>query len=326
MNITYMSVFAEEIQEHLTLLSDAGRHVAKAICYLRSFDRFLADHAVTEKVLEEGVVVKWLTSRSVKNGTKRNMFAEVKRFAKYLSSLGFSIQMPEAPLSVTDYVPYIFSAEEFGRIIYAADNFHGSVRINKSSILFPILLRLLYGCGLRLGEGLGLTWSDVDLENGVITVRAAKNMKQRFVPMSSSANMLLKEYYELVRREGICSYYLFETDARYGMDKPYKNVTFEQWFAKILCAANIDFTRSTPHERGACPHCLRHLFVFDSFHKSESDGRGFDETAPSLSAYLGHENLFSLEKYLNKDYSLYRHSHQRVNEFIKDVFPEVSFL
>ncbi|MGL5512714.1 MAG: tyrosine-type recombinase/integrase, partial [Sporomusa sp.] len=164
------------------------------------------------------------------------------------------------------------------------------------------------------------------LENGVIMIRAAKNMKQRFVPMSSSMNVLLKEYYEMVRWKGICSDYLFEKDSRYGTGKPYKNVTFEQWFAKILCVAQIDFTRSTPHERGPCPHCLRHLFVFDSLHKSESEGRAFDETASSLSAYLGHENLFSLEKYLNKDYSLYRRSHQRVNEFIKDVFPEVSFL
>ena len=325
MNPLFVSVFAKEIQEHLALLNDAGRHVAKAQCYLRSLDCFLAENGVSAKSLEEDLVAKWISSKPVKAGTKRNMFAEAKRFAKYLSSLGFSVQMPEAPRLAADYVPYIFSEEEFGRIIFAADNYLGSVRVAKSSILFPILLRILYGCGLRLGEGLALTWHDVDLENGVITVRVAKNSKQRFVPMSSSMNALLKEYRELARREGICPNHLFETEARYGAGKPYKNVTFEQWFAKVLCAADIDFAKLNPHQRGPCPHCLRHLFVFESFHKSESEGRSFDETAPSLSAYLGHENLLSLEKYLSKDYSLYRRSHQRVNEYIKDVFPEVSF-
>jgi len=325
MSPIYLSVFSKEIQEHLALLSSAGRYVEKAKCYLRSLDRFLADHNVIEKALNEELVTKWLTSKPIKTGTKKNMFAEVKRFAKYLTSLGVSVQMPEAPRVVTDYVPYIFSEEELGRIIYAADNFYGSVRINKSSVLFPILLRLLYGCGLRLGEGLALSWKDIDLENGVITVRTVKNMKQRFAPMSGSVLKLLNEYHAMTRRKGICHDYLFETDARYGTGKPYKNVTFEKWFAKVLRTAGINFVKSNPHERGPCAHCLRHLFVFDSFHKSESEGRSFEDTALFLSAYLGHENLSSLEKYLSRDYSLYRCSHQRINEYIKDVFPEVSF-
>ena len=321
----YMSVFAKEIREHLEILSNAGRYVAHAKCYLRCFDRFLADFGENKKILEEGLVSKWLASKAVKTGTKKNMFAVIKCFAKYLSSLGFPVQMPEAPRLATNYVPYVFSEDEFEKIVYAADNFRGHVRITRASVLFPILLRLLYGCGLRLGEGLTLTWNDVDLENGVITVRAAKNMKQRFVPMSGSMNELMNIFREMTQHEGICPDYLFETEARYGSGKPYKFLAFEQWFAKIINAAGIDIVRSDPFERGICPHCLRHLFVFDSFQKSESEGRRFEDTAPSMSAYLGHENLSSMEKYLNKDYSLYRHSHRRVSEYINDVFPEVSF-
>lgn len=44
-------------------------------------------------------------------------------------------------------------------------------------------LRLLFGCGMRIGEVLSLQMKDIDLENGIITVRNAKNEKDRLVPL-----------------------------------------------------------------------------------------------------------------------------------------------
>jgi integrase len=325
MSYSLSSVFAENILEHVKLLGDAGRYVGKARCYLRSLDLFLAEQGVCEKALDEGLVTKWLSSKPVKPATKAIMLYEVGRFAKYLASLGFPARVPETPRVPPDYLPYIFTKDEFERIIYAADNFMGGRRVTKASFLFPVLLRMLYGCGLRLGEGLALAWKNIDLDNGVITIRVAKNKKQRFVPVSPSLNEILKEYRRATSREGICRVYLFETEFRYGKEKPYQNCAFGAWFARVLRSAGIGYAKKTPHERGPCPHCMRHLFVFDSFLKSEREGRAFDETAPVLSAYLGHENLFRLEKYLRADYSLYKHSHARVSEYINDVFPEVSF-
>jgi integrase len=54
---------------------------------------------------------------------------------------------------------------------------------------FPVLLRILYGCGMRLGEVISLTWNDIDLDKGIITVKAAKNQKQRLVPMSDELTL-----------------------------------------------------------------------------------------------------------------------------------------
>ena len=326
MDNSFNSVFAKEMQNHLLLLDEAGWYVKKAKCYLRSLDRFMAENKMTDKVLEEQLVSRWLSSKPVKDETKRNMYSEINRFAKYLSSLGFTAVMPEAPRQGKDYVPYFFSEDELRRIIHAADNFLGSVRITKATYFFPIVLRLLYCCGLRLGEALSLAWRDVDFMSGVITIRAAKNMKQRFVPLSDSMGGLLAEYRKMVQHMGMCREYLFETDMRYGADKPMRNLTFESWFGRVLRAVGIECIKDNPNDRGPCPHCLRHLFVYDSFLKSESEGRCFEETVPYLSAFLGHESLSALEKYLSKDYTLYRISHRRVSDYVKDVFPEVSFL
>jgi len=49
---------------------------------------------------------------------------------------------------------------------------------SKATAEFPMLLRILYGCGLRLGEATALTWDDIDLDTGVITVKYAKGLKQ----------------------------------------------------------------------------------------------------------------------------------------------------
>ena len=49
-----------------------------------------------------------------------------------------------------------------------------------------MLVRLLWCCGLRIGEALSLLVGDVDLVDAVITVHKAKHNRTRLVPMSPS--------------------------------------------------------------------------------------------------------------------------------------------
>ena len=51
-------------------------------------------------------------------------------------------------------------------------------------LIMPVLFRILYCCGLRLGEVLRLKVSDVDLTSGVLLIRDSKNGNDRYVPMS----------------------------------------------------------------------------------------------------------------------------------------------
>lgn len=95
----------------------------------------------------------------------------------------------------SEYIPYTFTDEEFRAIIHAADEFLGNRRgSTKSSRVFPMLLRMLYGCGLRLGEALALRWENVDLGAGILHIKKAKNNKERDVPMDPSLTSLLETY------------------------------------------------------------------------------------------------------------------------------------
>jgi integrase/recombinase XerC len=55
------------------------------------------------------------------------------------------------------------------------------------------IFELLYGCGLRNSELVGIELGDVDDANGVILVRG-KGKKQRYVPLEGTADEALKAY------------------------------------------------------------------------------------------------------------------------------------
>ncbi|RYD82031.1 MAG: integron integrase [Verrucomicrobiaceae bacterium] len=56
-----------------------------------------------------------------------------------------------------------------------------------------LIVKLLYGCGLRVSEPLNLRIKDVDLENSRLTIREAKGGKDRVVPLPCSLVPALQE-------------------------------------------------------------------------------------------------------------------------------------
>jgi integrase/recombinase XerD len=55
------------------------------------------------------------------------------------------------------------------------------------------LLELMYACGLRASEAIGLSVGDVDLEDGILRARG-KGSKERLVPIGSAAARALEAY------------------------------------------------------------------------------------------------------------------------------------
>ena len=91
-----------------------------------------------------------------------------------------------------DFTPYIFTKDEIESILYFADRIGPNRnKFINTPFIYPAVIRLLYGCGLRVGEALTLLCNDVDLHNGVITIRNGKNNVSRLVPMSDSLNKYL---------------------------------------------------------------------------------------------------------------------------------------
>jgi integrase len=64
--------------------------------------------------------------------------------------------------------------------------------------LYPVVV-LALATGMRQGEIMGLTWGDVDLNRGLITLHETKNGERRVVPLVGKALELLKEHAKVRR-------------------------------------------------------------------------------------------------------------------------------
>lgn len=319
---TYQSVFREEIDSYLQLQTAAGKKILNMQIVLGKFDVFLYESGIFEKELNEDIVNRWLGTVRGKPTNKESYIARFRGFARYLQSLGITAFIPEYPCISSAYVPYVFSEEEWNLMIAEADNLPYSEKHAHSAVQFCLLLRILFGCGLRLGEAMSLLLKDIDLSAGALFIRHAKNDKQRLVPMDWSLVNLISNYLKATNSFYKNSDYLFTnpaTGARFSFTWARKRM------AHIMKAAGIEFIKTVPNERGPCLHCLRHTFVLRSFGQLSKSAPSFEDVAPFVSVYLGHSDVMETDKYLQGSYELYSTEQQKINAFVKanNIFPEV---
>ena len=321
MTYCFSSVLAADFEAYINLCDNAGKCIRNMKIYLSCLDKHLTEHSITDKNISEAVLSAWLASKDVKAATKANRLNIVRGFGRYMLSLGYFIEIPESPRVVNSYTPYIFTNDELDLIFSALDNFEYEKKKTHATVQAPVLFRTIYGCGFRLGEALLLLWDDVNLEAGTITVHNAKNKKKRIVPISLSLTEILKSYKQYATQHNICRNGLvFEN--RQG--KAYHINGVRRWFSFALEKAGIVYTRQSNRERGPCIHCLRHTFVINSFLQADSKGCAFEEVIPFLTEYLGHKDIMETDKYLRASHIVYKDAHQKVSDYINDIFPEVN--
>ena len=107
------------------------------------------------------------------------------------------------------------------------------------------IVKLLYGCGLRLNELLHLKISDIDSENMLIHIRHSKGNKDRVVMLSPTLLADLRSYYKSCHPKN----YLFE-----GQDGGIYSAKSVQTIVKTA-AAKAGITKPVS------PHILRHSFA-----------------------------------------------------------------
>ena len=246
----------------------------------------------------------------------------VRKFLEYLGFCGFPAFIPILPKHGNDYVPYIFSDDEVAEIFKAADcpeAVPSRPGTHYTRRTFPMLLRLLYSCGLRLGEALALRVHDIDFADGALRIVRAKNKKQRIVPMHEGLTEMLRRYCASIRIIVESEAFLFPTD-RPG--RPLTQGTSRYTFKKILMESGMYVPPETPYKRGQCLHCFRHLFAIKSFAQAEESGRSLHDSVPFLSVYLGHFDMDGTEKYLKFSEDMFPTHTDMFETYAAGVFPD----
>jgi len=319
MNMIFKSIFKNELASFMEFIKLSVVDWKAFLRTLADIDSFLLTEGLTEKKIEAQQIIRWFNGQKVSLSTKKSRLSHIKRFSSYLATLDIKTSLPELPRKTAEFKPYVFSTDEITQIFEMADDFIHARFCSRVLTEFPMLLRILYGCGLRLGEATSLTWNDIDLSVGVITVKIAKNQKQRIVPMSSELTRILNLY-------RMAPFFDFQDQGflfRNNSGKRRSKGAYWRIFNTILCELGIKNPQSIKHgSRGPCMHSLRHTFAFHSLIKAESEGRSFMETVPFLSTYLGHEGLMETDKYLKARHGLYTKAHKIISDYTYDVFPQ----
>lgn len=324
---TYTSILSSEIISFLALrhASESKSAYAHDEQALELLDRYLCGIDCNSKELNEQQVTGWVDSLTGKTSSVANKVIIARKFFHYLSGCGIKAFIPCIPKVHDDYVPYTFSNEELCRIFSYADSLQpgkSNVKYTMMHIQMPMILRMMYGCGLRIGETLTLKMCDIDLDIGLLTLRHPKGDKERVVPMHHSLTAILEKYCCASGFVGKPDVFLFGEPDNKGSGSI---SAVRHRFNKILKMADISLHGRKKHERGPCLHCLRHVFAFKSFVKAEKMGIQIDNAIPYLSVYLGHDSLGETEKYLKFSAEMFPDALARFESFTSDMFPEVDY-
>ena len=245
---------------------------------------------ISEQMVEELLAPRGGLSES----ERQYMTSSLRQFCSFLTLLGIdaAIVPPKYMRAArSEFRPYIFSDNELHRLASAADALPPARRSSVHQQVYPVLVRLLIGTGMRIGEVLALTRADVDPSNGVINVINGKNGVSRYIPVADSLKKILHDYAETIdMAEGNKPFF---TSSYTGEHLTYSAMKY--MFPKMFRAAGIYMADGkTPNI-----HSIRHTFCTRSLEKMLESGMDVYTAVPILAAYVGHVNYMDTEKYIH---------------------------
>jgi len=263
--------------------------------YLRGFAGFL-DRSGQRGPVPLWLSVEWATATSAsdpRNPARR--LAAVRGFLRHLAALDGATQIPAPGLlgpARHRTPPHVYSDEEIASLLRAAAALspEGGLRPQ----CYVTLFSLLACTGLRISEALALARDDVDLAEGVITVRAGKGEKSRLVPLHHSALEPLRAYASRRDRFGATagSATFFRTDDHDRLTYAAVRSTFNGLRRRLGWSGD---GRTRPPRI----HDLRHRMAVKRLLAWHAENAEVDAKLPALATYLGHAGVSDLYWYFS---------------------------
>jgi integrase len=215
----------------------------------------------------------------------------VRGFAAWLSAFDPRTEVPPKRLLHARHRrnrPYIFTDQEIERLMTETARLPSSTGLR--ALTHTTLIALLAATGLRPGEALALDLADVDLVNGVLSIRQTKFGKSRFVPIKSSTCVALAEYAE--RRNELCPRRPTERFLVSERGTQLHDSAVRRTFAKVSCAIGLRAaTGGRRTGRGPRLQDLRHTFATRKLIEWYRAGLDVERELPKLTTYLGHVDV-----------------------------------
>jgi integrase/recombinase XerD len=284
---------------------------------LKRFDQFLVAEKLDHIELPKPTVLRWLTKQEHEScSNHRTRISTVRQFAIFMAKLDYPVYIPHERFGAKNtlkFIPRILTHSEVQKILQAIDKLTPSAHAPMRHIIMPEIFRLLYCCGFRISEVLNLRVRDVDLEQGVLIIRAGKFGKDRLVPASISLIKRLQSYVSHLEDLSPDAFFFpSPTNGPWSIRAP------SSLFRKLLYQCGIPYGG-----RGKGPrlHDLRHTFAVHKLIQWYKEGVDLNSKLPLLVIYLGHQDLTGTQQYLRLTAELFPDLTLRMNSQFGDVIP-----
>jgi integrase/recombinase XerD len=231
----------------------------------------------------------------------------VRGFARHWSAIDPRTEVPPGRFANRRARPYLYTKEEIQHLMAAAralppvDGLRGWT--------YYCLFGLLAPTGLRISELIALERRDVDLQEGMLTVRGTKFDKSRLVPLHVSTRDVLRRYARrrdaYLERQSAANFLVSER----GRSLEASNV--RRTFYRLSQQTGL---RGAGDRNGPRLHDFRHRFALECLLQWHRSGQDVARLLPVLATYLGHSNVRDTYWYLTACPELMRHVVRRLEK------------
>jgi integrase len=287
-------------REYLAMRRALGFKLERHEAHLLDFVAFMERHR-TRRITRKWVD-RWVRQNpSVDPNYRALRLCVIRGFARYRSSIDPHTEIPPPAALPRPRGPkryYLYSDEEIRRLL--AETLKR--RVGATSISRWVrytLYGLLSVTGMRIGEALRLDVSDVDLDQGILTLRNSKWGKSRLLALRPSTCKALRNYlrrrHEYFKGRSIVPFFV----SRHGT----RMMHHDAWKSFVRLSRKIGL-RGATDRRGPRLHDFRHRAAVEALLQCSESGADTERRLPALSTYLGHTELSHTYWYLHQNPSL----------------------
>jgi integrase/recombinase XerD len=289
-----MSKLDVALNEYLSIRRALGFRLREVAGCLRNFVTFLQTEDAS--YITTDLAVRWATEPAeAQPSTWAWRLGMVRRFAAWHSAMEPRTQIPPTGLLPHRYQrkkPHIYSDEEIERLLRQAAQLKSPRGLRAHT--YTTLFGLLVVSGMRVTEAVNLDRPDVDLGQGILTIRRTKFGKSRHVPVHASTVDALKQYAatrDRILGKATVAFFVSERGIRIT------DCIARYTFAKVSQQLGLR-SMAKGHGRGPRLHDMRHGFAARTLIHWYRAGLDVERELPKLATYLGHVHINETYWYL----------------------------
>lgn len=286
-----MKLLQDAVEDYIALRRSLGFKLREMATGLADFVSFLEQKKAP--YITAALALEWAMQPAGHPFCWAKRLGFVRVFAHHWSATDPRTEIPPAgllPFRTQRARPYLYTEDEIERLLVTSKGLTGGLR----PWTYHCLFGLLTVSGLRISEAIHLKRQDVDLGEGLLTIRQTKFNKTRLVPLHSSTRDVFIEYAR--RRDrfapapmSVC--FLLNDHGRRLQSSAVHQVFYD-------LSRQIGLRGLTDHT-GPRIHDFRHRFAVHTLIQWYQNSEDIERRMPVLSTFLGHAHVADTYWYLS---------------------------